>query len=1004
VAGVSISDKTAANALKTSGIASAMDPVASDGGNVSAVRSMSIEMWFTVDGSIASTADYVLLEIGDGSATSLGMGLNDFHLRIFYKRNAFDSLCISFIAQRGEPAVNDLKNAVQDSSTFIGGLSTAAVTDMRTNPGSKVFQMMVTIESSGQLTFYVNQLGNNGLAVSSVGMSAVRKFGMLSTSVMRVMTTATPTGSVSGFPGTMRILALYNRALTQTEVLNLFNGGAQNSLPAVRSNTFVVTEDLATMVNLNQSGIVTYDDDGNTVSGFLIKTLPGKGTLFYDGVPISSAGYPVPDISRLTYKADPNDFTSSNGVCSSTYTSFDFTATDGLCDRSGTLLTALNCNSPVAATASICVVEANDPPIVVNNGEGFNTFTNTNKPSAITLTCKDPDTNTTVFGLKKIRVKSQTRSDLGTIYFRTDGNGLCSAGTLLTVINNNVVNVSPASNTQASASFCYQSAVANVGTDIIGFECEDASGATTTGSVSITVQSPLQVDCGGGCTLSGSEDIRFKVVLNGTDLDGSHDRLLTSYKITALPARGTFYRLGTNTPIGLNEEILQNSDGSLTVEFQAPTDYYNALCATSTPPAVDQATGLALCDRTPDKYTFGDYFGVKFNACPTQGCPLSFSYKMLYKFGSIDLESGIGSVTLWILGRQDNDGVLSGPPTLRVDAGLLKTTSFKTADKRIRFSTLKNNTFRVGFHISIDVKDKKLCLRFPDALYEAFAAAGTRNRITFMTSESSDLCDSPILSGKAYPTDLNNLFDVLEVKRPEKPLYRSDTAKIQIKVYNPVTFPAVEEPGVADFDPSDFDDGSTYSSEIIVVWAEELPEFSDPQQYAIVLGSTIMGVFFLFIFIIFLIWFYISLQPEPVPVKEEEDDAAAIALAQAEAQYSAQNDLDALDRVTPTSGGVKLRQMSDRKRPLSASEKALFTSSSRKTMTAPEEEDEKVDLSILEWEKFVDPTHNKPYFFNHKTGESTWYPPIPGRAKIVPLSGSSSALAPTTKAVGEEYK
>ncbi|WP_255990032.1 retention module-containing protein [Chitinolyticbacter albus] len=122
------------------------------------------------------------------------------------------------------------------------------------------------------------------------------------------------------------------------------------------------------------------------------------------------------------------------------------------------------------------------------------------------------------------------------------------------LVNGNVV-FTPASNYYGPASFTYT--------------ISDGHGGTSTATVNLNVTSVNDAPVPQAVTASGNEDTVIAVNLTGTDVDGS----VASFKLTGLPANGTFYSDAAATnPLTLASVINATGNGA-TIYFKPNADW-----------------------------------------------------------------------------------------------------------------------------------------------------------------------------------------------------------------------------------------------------------------------------------------------------------------------------------------------------------------------------------------------------------------------------------------------
>jgi len=640
---------------------------------------------------------------------------------------------------------------------------------------------------------------------------------------------------------------MYGTALGSTTIQNLFSAGLPNSNPAVRSMQFNFNEDARSALALNQSGVAFFDFDTSPPSRFRIKSLPGKGSLYYNNVPVSTLNFPVTNAALLSYQADADDFSFSGPVCSSAYSTFDFDSSDGICDSSLTAVDAANCNSPSTATATICVSEVNDAPILTTSPTSVTVFAESPNANAFTLSCRDKDANVSALGLARVRIISQSNSTLGTVLVNSTGNGLCTGG--LTIAQQNFVTVNVGQNVDASVKFCYNASATalttvDVGTDIITYQCEDKNGSFTQGTIAVNIKnalvggcgtpltSPAQWVAGVKCTEAAVEDNKIYVRLNGFDAVPSHTPDRRFWRIDTLPpaSTGTLYLLN-GSPVIAGQDIAADRAtnftgvygnfttiaGNLTLEFRPAKDYFNAICRLDKSAFVNDVRGRGGCANSPP-YRYTDAFDLGFHGCdvtsnPT-GCPLTFGFSIGYNDSTNSILYGpsfTNGFEITVLGV--NDGVDNAQLVAPSNVSMSKTSTEyfvgnDTLDPLL-YSDPDGDTFRIGFYIA--VLGTRASLRVRSFVNPDFFPG--QPRVTFI--DGGDCLETGVtrckFQGKAYLSDLNRLFRQLSLSTAQSG--GNDT--LAVVVYDEVSRP---EEFQADASFFTLDSGNNASTSTLLVF------------------------------------------------------------------------------------------------------------------------------------------------------------------------------------------
>ena len=161
-----------------------------------------------------------------------------------------------------------------------------------------------------------------------------------------------------------------------------------------------------------RGAIVTGDPEGAPISSYNITSLPGHGTLFYNGVAIVSASpgspFVVTDITKLTYSHDGSNFAAD---------SFNLSVTD---DGGGTGISATT-----AGTINLAIYPNDDDPVLTTNVTqtlGAGPASRTITPAMLRVTDSDSPDSTLTYTLTSVPAPA-----LG--YFRLSGQTLVAGAT-----------------------------------------------------------------------------------------------------------------------------------------------------------------------------------------------------------------------------------------------------------------------------------------------------------------------------------------------------------------------------------------------------------------------------------------------------------------------------------------------------------------------------------------------------------------------------------------------
>ncbi|KAH9262409.1 hypothetical protein BASA82_000531 [Batrachochytrium salamandrivorans] len=453
---------------------------------------------------------------------------------------------------------------------------TGATAVLLSQPGGPFF-IALTI-APGSARFYVGK-GNVLTSCSLATNLAYDKF-LLKTSVDSVIRLGSA-NVINALLADYHVLSFYDKQLTSTEANALFVAGLPNSVPVpnLAAQFFSVDEDLpnaANFSNLFAANRTVFDRDGNAVTALTVLSVPSPaaGVLKANNVALKAGDVINAGDAVTFHQAVPDAFSTSNPECvnpvaSDAFANFTFKATDGLGDGSGSCPLASSCLSPVAGTVNLCVKETNDAPEVVGGAQTVIQLAESDRTS-IAITCRDRDV--------------------------TVGNSDGSAGSYdydfgapaLIALNNSQPNE------QVTLHLCYKARPTLlqqtlIGRDTIYYQCEDRAGLAAVSTVTMDIRSALLAGCGAevladktNCRAYGREDYPIRVTLKGYDAVLAHnDASRKLYRLDSLPASGQLFHAGavnltynvqltdgysyvnTSAALGANDTVPANLDTGL---------------------------------------------------------------------------------------------------------------------------------------------------------------------------------------------------------------------------------------------------------------------------------------------------------------------------------------------------------------------------------------------------------------------------------------------------------
>ncbi|MEQ1275568.1 tandem-95 repeat protein, partial [Acinetobacter ursingii] len=299
---------------------------------------------------------------------------------------------------------------------------------------------------------------------------------------------------------------------------------AVNDAPVAQATTASGNED--TIIAVNLSGT---DVDG-TVASFKLSTLPSNGS-FYSNSAGTGTALTTTDVIAATSNGATIYFKPNANWNGST--SFQYSATDN-----NGLISGSN------ATSTITVTAVNDAPVAQA------TTASGNEDTIIAVSLSGTDVDGTVASFKLSTLPSN-----GSFYSNSAGTGtaLTTTDVIAATSNGATIYFKPNANWNGSTNFQYSA------TDNNGL----ISGSNATGT--ITVNPVNDAPVAQATTASGNEDTIIAVNLSGTDVDGT----VASFKLSTLPANGSFYSnsAGTGTALTTTDVITATSNGA-TIYFK----------------------------------------------------------------------------------------------------------------------------------------------------------------------------------------------------------------------------------------------------------------------------------------------------------------------------------------------------------------------------------------------------------------------------------------------------
>ncbi|KAH9255792.1 hypothetical protein BASA81_006193 [Batrachochytrium salamandrivorans] len=619
---------------------------------------------------------------------------------------------------------------------------------------------------------------------------------------------------------------------TQTSIV-----GSADTNP--RLQFFSVDEDLpnaANFSNLFAANRTVFDRDGNAVTALTVLSVPSPaaGVLKANNVALKAGDVINAGDAVTFHQAVPDAFSTSNPECvnpvaSDAFANFTFKATDGLGDGSGSCPLASSCLSPVAGTVNLCVKETNDAPEVVGGAQTVIQLAESDRTS-IAITCRDRDVTVGKFGLAGVRLLNQSHPSLGGVFVSplrncsSDG----SAGSYdydfgapaLIALNNSQPNE------QVTLHLCYKARPTLlqqtlIGRDTIYYQCEDRAGLAAVSTVTMDIRSALLAGCGAevladktNCRAYGREDYPIRVTLKGYDAVLAHnDASRKLYRLDSLPASGQLFHAGavnltynvqltdgysyvnTSAALGANDTVPANLDtGFGDLVFIPSKNYFNGVCALNKD-APDTAITAAACPGANGAPvgSFLDGLGNPFHGCAaneTAGCPLAFSFSLGYDEDGAGPAPAVFSPSLAngaeivVFAVNDPLDSLAGPALLFFQfANVRNKVAFfavPASNDSYRVADPDGDTYRVGFTLD----PRQVSISLPTSFENPVVLS--RWRISFFTGGDCIYqgCTRK-LGGRAYLSDLNRLFDSLQVLTT----LVSGNGSLVVSIWDPVTLP-----------------------------------------------------------------------------------------------------------------------------------------------------------------------------------------------------------------------
>ncbi|KAH9258299.1 hypothetical protein BASA81_003348 [Batrachochytrium salamandrivorans] len=820
--GVTNVSPTQTNAIKTLEFNGAFDAL---NDNI-AKNAMSIVFWLTTTST--TNADSLLLEVGPESTQTSVVGSADTSPRLQVKFSLVSGLVLEFLGESSRiTATCSLASFTPD---------TGATAVLLSQPGGPFF-IALTI-APGSARFYVGK-GNVLTSCSLATNLAYDKF-LLKTSVDSVIRLGSA-NVINALLADYHVLSFYDKQLTSTEANALFVAGLPNSVPVpnLAAQFFSVDEDLpnaANFSNLFAANRTVFDRDGNAVTALTVLSVPSPaaGVLKANNVALKAGDVINAGDAVTFHQAVPDAFSTSNPECvnpvaSDAFANFTFKATDGLGDGSGSCPLASSCLSPVAGTVNLCVKETNDAPEVVGGAQTVIQLAESDRTS-IAITCRDRDVTVGKFGLAGVRLLNQSHPSLGGVFVSplrncsSDG----SAGSYdydfgapaLIALNNSQPNE------QVTLHLCYKARPTLlqqtlIGRDTIYYQCEDRAGLAAVSTVTMDIRSALLAGCGAevladktNCRAYGREDYPIRVTLKGYDAVLAHnDASRKLYRLDSLPASGQLFHAGavnltynvqltdgysyvnTSAALGANDTVPANLDtGFGDLVFIPSKNYFNGVCALNKD-APDTAITAAACPGANGAPvgSFLDGLGNPFHGCAaneTAGCPLAFSFSLGYDEDGAGPAPAVFSPSLAngaeivVFAVNDPLDSLAGPALLFFQfANVRNKVAFfavPASNDSYRVADPDGDTYRVGFTLD----PRQVSISLPTSFENPVVLS--RWRISFFTGGDCIYqgCTRK-LGGRAYLSDLNRLFDSLQVLTT----LVSGNGSLVVSIWDPVTLP-----------------------------------------------------------------------------------------------------------------------------------------------------------------------------------------------------------------------
>ncbi|KAH9261570.1 hypothetical protein BASA81_000226 [Batrachochytrium salamandrivorans] len=823
--GVTNMSPTQTNAIKTSLFNGAFDGL---NDNI-AKNAMSIVFWLTTTSS--TNADSLLLEVGPESTQTSIVGSADTNPRLQVKYS-LAGLVLEFLG--GFSSESSKISATCSLASFAPDAGTTATS--LSQPGGLFFIALTVIP--GSATFYVGK-GSTLTTCTTTNVGNYNRF-LLKTSVDSIIRLGSA-NTINTLLADYHVLSFYDKQLTSTEANALFVAGLPNSVPVpnLAAQFFSVDEDLpnaANFSNLFAANRTVFDRDGNAVTALTVLSVPSPaaGVLKANNVALKAGDVINAGDAVTFHQAVPDAFSTSNPECvnpvaSDAFANFTFKATDGLGDGSGSCPLASSCLSPVAGTVNLCVKETNDAPEVVGGAQTVIQLAESDRTS-IAITCRDRDVTVGKFGLAGVRLLNQSHPSLGGVFVSplrncsSDG----SAGSYdydfgapaLIALNNSQPNE------QVTLHLCYKARPTLlqqtlIGRDTIYYQCEDRAGLAAVSTVTMDIRSALLAGCGAevladktNCRAYGREDYPIRVTLKGYDAVLAHnDASRKLYRLDSLPASGQLFHAGavnltynvqltdgysyvnTSAALGANDTVPANLDtGFGDLVFIPSKNYFNGVCALNKD-APDTAITAAACPGANGAPvgSFLDGLGNPFHGCAaneTAGCPLAFSFSLGYDEDGAGPAPAVFSPSLAngaeivVFAVNDPLDSLAGPALLFFQfANVRNKVAFfavPASNDSYRVADPDGDTYRVGFTLD----PRQVSISLPTSFENPVVLS--RWRISFFTGGDCIYqgCTRK-LGGRAYLSDLNRLFDSLQVLTT----LVSGNGSLVVSIWDPVTLP-----------------------------------------------------------------------------------------------------------------------------------------------------------------------------------------------------------------------